>query len=54
MINPQYEFVSGRMSEFEAQARTASRAHRLAAARRAAHRAEKAARRAARADAAVF
>ena len=54
MISPQYEFVSGRMAEFQAQAATASRAHRLAAARRAAHRAEKAARRAARLDAALF
>jgi hypothetical protein len=52
MINPHY--VSGRMAELQAQAVTASRAHRLAAARRAAHRAEKAVRRAARLDAAVF
>ena len=54
MISPQYEFVSGRMADFQAQAVTASRAHRLAAARRANRRAEKAARHAARMDAAVF
>ena len=54
MINPQYEFVAGRMAELEAQAMVASRAHRLAAARRAGRRAEKAARLAARLDAAVF
>ena len=54
MINPQYEFVAGRMAELEAQASVASRAHRLAAARRAARRADRAVRRAARLDAAVF
>ena len=52
MIHPQY--VTGRMAELQDQARSASRAHRLSAARRAARRAEKAARRAARLDAAVF
>ena len=54
MINSDREFVAGRMAEFQAQARTASRAHRLAAASRAARRAAKAARRAARLDAAFF
>ena len=28
MINPQYAYVAGRMAELEAEARTASRAHR--------------------------
>ena len=54
MTSPQYEYVSGRMAELEAQARVASRAHRFAAARRAGRRAEKAARLAARLDAGVF
>ena len=54
MIGPEYECYAGRMAEMEARARTASRAHRLAAARRAGRRAEKAARLAARLDAAVF
>ena len=52
MINP--DVVAGRMAELQAQARSASRAHRLVAARRAARRAESAARRAARLNAAVF
>ena len=54
MINREYELVSGRMAELTAQAVHASRAHRLAAARRANRRAERAARRAARLNAAVF
>ena len=32
VINPEHEFVAGRMAELQAQARAASRAHRLAAA----------------------
>ncbi len=54
MISPQYEFVSGRMAELQSQAATASRAHRLVAARRAMRRADRAARRAARANDAIF
>ncbi len=53
MISPGYEYVTVRMAELEARAATASRAHRLAAARRAARRADKAARLAARLDSAV-
>ena len=54
MIGPQYEFVSGRMAQLQAEAVAASRVHRFTAARRAARRAEKAARLAARLDAGVF
>ena len=54
MISHEYALVAGRMAELEARALAASRAHRLAAARRAARRAQKAARLAARLDAAVF
>jgi hypothetical protein len=54
VINREHEFVAGRMAELQAQARVASRAHRLVAAQRAARRADKAARRAARAHDAIF
>ena len=54
MINREHEFVAGRMAELQARAMTASRAHRLAAARRAERRADRAARRAARASDAIF
>ncbi|WP_158545954.1 hypothetical protein [Blastococcus sp. TF02A-30] len=48
MNTPNDEFVAGRMAELQAQARDASRAHRLDAAQRAARKAERAARKAAR------